>query len=139
MFWRFTLLLNECVQSRVYVALITYWVVTGCLWNYVELLCSENVRQTTVLLDLWTEMLPSSLSFEQNLYFSCYFSPRIQYITVYYEHITVYYERDYRGLFYLLLIRLFDHALQFILIHVRTSYINTYILNISYTSDPQFL
>lgn len=50
-------------------------------------------------------------------------------------YITVYYERDY----YLLLIRLFDHALQFILIHVRTSYINTYILNISYTSDPQFL
>lgn len=129
MFWRFTLLLNECVQSRVYVALITYWVVTGCLWNYVELLCSENVRQTTVLLDLWTEMLPSSLSFEQNLYFSCYFPPRIQ------LYITVYYERDY----YLLLIRLFDHALQFILIHVRTSYINTYILNISYTSDPQFL
>lgn len=78
MFWRFTLLLNECVQSRVYVALITYWVVTGCLWNYVELLCSENVRQTTVLLDLWTEMLPLSLSSEQNLYFSCYFSPRIQ-------------------------------------------------------------
>lgn len=50
-------------------------------------------------------------------------------------YITVYYERDY----YLLLMRLFDHALQFILIHVRTSYINTYILNISYTSDPQFL
>lgn len=49
-------------------------------------------------------------------------------------YITVYYERDY----YLLLIRLFDHALQFILIQVRTSYINTYILNISYTSDPQF-
>lgn len=131
MFWRFTLLLNECVQSRVYIALITYWVVTGCLWNYVGLLCSENVRQTTVLLDLWTEMLPSSLMqlWAKFVFFMLFFP---SYPIIY---ITVYYERDY----YVLLMRLFDHALQFILIHVRTSYINTYILNISYTSDPQFL
>lgn len=131
MFWRFTHLLNECMQSRVYS--INY--LLGCYWLSMELcrivmfrkreannsFVGPLVRNVALVPQLWAKFI-----------FFILFFPRIQYITVYYE-------RDYRGLFYSLLIHLFVRALQFILIHVRTSHIDSYILNILYTSHPQFL
>lgn len=103
----------------------------GCYWLSMEL-CRIVMFRKREANNSFVGPLDRNVALVPQLWakfvFSCYFPARIQYITVYYE-------RDY----YLLLIRLFDHALQFILIHVRTSYINTYILNISYTSDPQFL
>lgn len=62
------------VTSEQFIALLirlllaVYRIMSDCL-------NSEKVRQTKVLLDLQTELLPSSFSFEEDLYFSCYLYP----------------------------------------------------------------
>lgn len=123
----------HAVTSEQFIALLirlllaVYRIMSDCL-------NSEKVRQTKVLLDLQTELLPSSFSFEEDLYFSCYLYPSYP----------IYNCISRTGLQNAILFFIvYTCICSCIAVHthtyIRTSHVKTYTFNVSYTSHLKFL